>query len=104
MISFILAISYVIEVFLHLFTGAQVWTPFKELYHTVQYAIQHRQQDAIQDLEMALRRHRTEFIALLQNPVRKWMKMFTVEEDIYWLISVHLPVAYLLLLLLLKLN
>ena len=50
-------------------SGARVWGPFKELYHTVELAIHRRQPEAIQDLDIVLRKHKTDFISLLQNPV-----------------------------------
>ena len=46
-----------------------MWSSFKELNRTVELAIQRRQQDAIQDLEVVLRKHKPDFVSLLQNPV-----------------------------------
>jgi len=60
--------------------GARVWTPFKELHHTVQAAVQQHQHDAIQDLDMALRRHRTTFISLLTNPARNQANRTALQQ------------------------
>jgi nuclear pore complex protein Nup205 len=52
------------------FSAARVWSPYKELLCTVEAAIQRKQPDALQDLEVAIRKHKADFISLLQNPVR----------------------------------
>ncbi len=49
--------------------GARMWTPFKELHHTVEAAVLRKQPDAIQDLEKILKKHKPDFLSLLQNPV-----------------------------------
>ena len=48
-----------------------MWTPFKELHHTVEAAVLRKQPDAIQDLEKILKKHKPDFLSLLQNPVSK---------------------------------
>lgn len=52
------------------FVEARLWGPFKELEQTVQAAIHRKLPDAIHDLEIALKKHKPDFIALLKNPVR----------------------------------
>ena len=49
--------------------AARMWSPYKELYHVVDSAICRKQADAIQELEIVLRKHKPDFISLLQNPV-----------------------------------
>lgn len=51
------------------FVEARLWGPFKELEQTVQAAIHRKLPDAIHDLEIALKKHKPDFIALLKNPV-----------------------------------
>lgn len=51
------------------FVEARLWGPFKELEQTVQAAILRKLPDAIHDLEIALKKHKPDFIALLKNPV-----------------------------------
>jgi nuclear pore complex protein Nup205 len=50
-------------------TEAQLWGPYKELEKTVDAAIRKKQLDAVHDLEVALKRHKPDFISLLKNPV-----------------------------------
>ena len=50
-------------------TEAQLWGPYKELERTVEAAIRKKQLDAVHDLEVALKRHKPDFISLLKNPV-----------------------------------
>lgn len=51
--------------------AARVWSPYKELLRIVESALLRKQSDAIQDLELALRKHKPDFISLLLNPVSK---------------------------------
>ena len=54
-----------------------MWTPFKELHHTVESAVLRKQPDAMQDLEKILKKHKPDFLSLLQNPVsRLWLLGF----------------------------
>ena len=50
---------------------AGVWLPFKELANIVTSAILHKQSDSYYTLEATLKKHKPDFISLLQNPVRK---------------------------------
>ena len=50
---------------------AGVWLPFKELASVVTSAILHKQSDSYYTLEAILKKHKPDFISLLQNPVRK---------------------------------
>ena len=43
--------------------------PFKELNHVIRWAISHCEPEAHFALEEALKKHRPDFISLLQNPV-----------------------------------
>lgn len=47
------------------------WVPFKELNHVIRWAISHPEPEAHFALEEALKKHRPDFISLLQNPVRE---------------------------------
>lgn len=49
--------------------AARVWSPYKELFHSVENAIRRKQPDALHDLEVVIRRHKPDFISLLKNPV-----------------------------------
>ena len=53
-----------------------MWTPFKELHHTVEAAVLRKQPDAIQDLEKILKKHKPDFLSLLQNPVSSKLFFF----------------------------
>lgn len=46
------------------------WTPIKALSALVESAILKKQPGVKHDLEIALRKHKPQFIALLKNPVR----------------------------------
>lgn len=46
-----------------------IWAPFKELASVVNQAILKRQSDAFYNLEAILKKHKTDFISLLKNPV-----------------------------------
>lgn len=50
------------------------WVPFKELSHVVRWAISCPEPGAHFALEDMLKKHRPDFISLLQNPVREWMR------------------------------
>ena len=52
------------------FLAARIWSPYKELYHTVTAAVVQKQPDAIQDLAVILRKQKPDFISLLRNPVQ----------------------------------
>lgn len=49
--------------------GARMWGPYKELFQLVESAIIRKHPEATQDLEVALRKHKPDFYALLHNPV-----------------------------------
>ncbi|XP_064596049.1 nuclear pore complex protein Nup205-like [Liolophura sinensis] len=51
-------------------SGAQVWSPFRELNEIVENAIVRKQPDSAHNLGVALRRHKPDFISLLQNPAK----------------------------------
>ena len=48
-----------------------MWLPFKELASVVTSAVLHKQSDFYYTLEAVLKKHKPDFISLLQNPVRK---------------------------------
>ncbi|XP_035827391.1 nuclear pore complex protein Nup205 [Aplysia californica] len=50
--------------------GARVWMPFRELNGIVETAVTKRQPGAVHDLEMALRKHKPDFISLLKRPAK----------------------------------
>ncbi|PRD32161.1 UNVERIFIED_CONTAM: nuclear pore complex protein [Trichonephila clavipes] len=45
-----------------------LWAPYKELFSVVYNAIAQKDSSAVQDLEVALKRHKPDFICLLRNP------------------------------------
>ncbi|KAJ8032363.1 hypothetical protein HOLleu_25874 [Holothuria leucospilota] len=51
-------------------TGSKLWGPFKELYSVVDGAVSKKNPDAFNDLEAALRKHKPDFVSLLQNPAK----------------------------------
>ena len=51
------------------FTGARLWTPYRALYDVVVAAVFKHQPGSVHDLEMALRKHKPDFISLLKTPV-----------------------------------
>ncbi|XP_013384593.1 nuclear pore complex protein Nup205 [Lingula anatina] len=61
-------------------SGASVWVPYKELYTLVHTAITRKQSDAIHDLEVALRRHKPNFINLLQSSAKDSAQRETVKK------------------------
>lgn len=46
-----------------------IWAPYKELASVVNQAILKKQPDAFYSLEAILKKHKTDFISLLKNPV-----------------------------------
>ena len=48
---------------------AGVWAPFKELERVVHSAISQKQPEAYYHLENILKKHKPDFVSLLQNPV-----------------------------------
>ena len=48
-----------------------IWAPYKELASVVNQAILKKQPDAFYSLEAILKKHKTDFISLLKNPVRE---------------------------------
>ncbi|CAG5133814.1 unnamed protein product [Candidula unifasciata] len=64
--------------------AASVWAPFRELNDTVEAAVTRRQPGIVHDLEIALRKHKPDFISLLKKPAknaahRELVKKSTVE-------------------------
>ncbi|KAK6985388.1 nuclear pore complex protein Nup205 [Biomphalaria glabrata] len=49
-------------------SAARVWAPFRELNDIVESAVTRRQPGALHDLEVALRKHKPDFIGLLKKP------------------------------------
>ena len=66
---FVLAKKIIFKFWFLYLTEAQLWGPYKELEKTVDAAIRKKQLDAVHDLEVALKRHKPDFISLLKNPV-----------------------------------
>ena len=52
--------------------AARVWSPFKDLQDVVESAIHRHQTEAVHDLEVMLKRHKTDFLSLLKNNVGCW--------------------------------
>nr|XP_022287742.1 nuclear pore complex protein Nup205-like isoform X2 [Crassostrea virginica] len=59
---------------------ARLWGPFKELEQTVQAAIHRKIPYAVHDLEIALKKHQPDFIALLKNPPKNAMYRSAVQK------------------------
>lgn len=49
---------------------SSLWTPYKDLQQAVEAVLVHRDVEAVADFVAALRRHRRDFAALLENPTR----------------------------------
>uniref|UniRef100_A0A1E1X6K7 Putative nuclear pore complex protein n=1 Tax=Amblyomma aureolatum TaxID=187763 RepID=A0A1E1X6K7_9ACAR len=49
---------------------SSLWTPYKDLQQAVEAVLVHRDVEAVADFVAALRRHRRDFAALLENPAR----------------------------------
>jgi len=52
---------------------AGVWLPFKELASVISSAILHKKPDTYYTLEAILKKHKPDFISLLQNPVGSFL-------------------------------
>ena len=64
--------------------GTNLWSPFKELYITVNAALSNKLPDAYYELENVLRKHKPDFISLLQNPVSCILKgIFSDSNNIF---------------------
>ncbi|XP_022111764.1 nuclear pore complex protein Nup205-like [Acanthaster planci] len=50
--------------------GSNLWSPFKELLRTVHAALSQKLPDAFYELDAAIRKHKPDFISLLQNPAK----------------------------------
>ncbi|KAL3882663.1 hypothetical protein ACJMK2_028981 [Sinanodonta woodiana] len=48
----------------------RTWTPYKELQEIVEAAIHKKQPDAVHDLEVALQKHKPDFLSLLKTPAK----------------------------------
>ncbi|CAC5405169.1 NUP205 [Mytilus coruscus] len=60
---------------------AQLWGPYKELERTVDAAVRRKQVDAVHDLEVALKRHKPDFISLLRNPPKSPLYRDAVKKS-----------------------
>ncbi|CAH1799487.1 unnamed protein product [Owenia fusiformis] len=61
-------------------SAARMWSRYKELYNTVDAAIFRKLPDAVQDLDVALRKHKPDFISLLRNPAKNNAHRETVKK------------------------
>ncbi|GIY52226.1 nuclear pore complex protein Nup205 [Caerostris darwini] len=57
-----------------------LWAPYKELFNVVYNAITQKDASAIQDLEVALKRHKPDLICLLRNPSRSPIHRVAVKQ------------------------
>ncbi|GFS37681.1 nuclear pore complex protein Nup205 [Nephila pilipes] len=57
-----------------------LWAPYKELFSVVYNAIAQKDSSAVQDLEVALKRHKPDFICLLRNPPRSPIHRDAVKQ------------------------
>ncbi|GFN90055.1 nuclear pore complex protein nup205-like [Plakobranchus ocellatus] len=74
----------VTDMAVNLSDGARVWAPFRELHDVVEMAVTRRVPGAVHDLEVALRKHKPDFISLLKKPpkqsvLRELVKKSTLE-------------------------
>ncbi|ESP04618.1 hypothetical protein LOTGIDRAFT_237278 [Lottia gigantea] len=51
-------------------SAARLWGPFRSLYETVDAAVFQKQPNSAYDLEVALKRHKPDFISLLKKPAK----------------------------------
>ena len=70
--------------------AARVWSPYKELHHTIESAIVRKSPDAIQDLEVVLRKHKPDFISLLSTPV----SMMRIQQQTNMAVSIYIILRY----------
>jgi hypothetical protein len=61
-----------------------MWSAYKELYCTVDAAINKKQPDAIHDLDVALKKHKPAFLSLLTNPVSLYVYLCYGIVNILW--------------------
>ncbi|GIY47224.1 nuclear pore complex protein Nup205 [Caerostris extrusa] len=57
-----------------------LWAPYKELFNVVYNAITQKDASAIQDLEVALKRHKPDLICLLRNPSQSPIHRVAVKQ------------------------
>ncbi|GFQ91337.1 nuclear pore complex protein Nup205, partial [Trichonephila clavata] len=62
------------------FNDNTLWAPYKELFSVVYNAIAQKDSSAVQDLEVALKRHKPDFICLLRNPPRSPIHRDAVKQ------------------------
>ncbi|XP_046581767.1 nuclear pore complex protein Nup205-like [Haliotis rubra] len=62
-------------------SGARLWGPFKALYDVVDAAIYKRRPNSIHDLELALRKHKPDFISLLKTPAKNNLHREAVKKS-----------------------
>lgn len=55
--------------FFFIIDTSSLWVPYKGLYSTVFNAVVRKDPDAVQDLEVALKKNKPDLISLLKNPV-----------------------------------
>ena len=58
-----------------------IWAPYKELAGVVNQAILKKQPDAFYSLEAILKKHKTDFISLLKNPVHTYSCKYALDDD-----------------------
>ena len=58
-----------------------IWAPYKELASVINQAISKKQADAFYSLEAILKKHKTDFISLLKNPVCKLLYNIQAHND-----------------------
>ncbi|XP_078583598.1 nuclear pore complex protein Nup205-like isoform X1 [Branchiostoma floridae x Branchiostoma japonicum] len=59
---------------------ARVWGPYKDLYNTVDSAVWKKRLEAYHDLEGALRKHKPDFLSLLQNPAKNSQQRQQIKQ------------------------
>ncbi|XP_052238220.1 nuclear pore complex protein Nup205-like isoform X2 [Dreissena polymorpha] len=69
--------------------AARVWSPFKDLQVVVEAAIHKRQTDAVHDLEVMLKKHKTDFLSLLKNIPKNLTHREAVKKSVTVGLQVH---------------
>ncbi|XP_038064790.1 nuclear pore complex protein Nup205-like [Patiria miniata] len=60
--------------------GSNLWSPFKELLRTVHAALSQKLPDAFYELDAAIRKHKPDFISLLQNPAKNAQHRLQIQK------------------------
>jgi hypothetical protein len=55
-----------------------MWTQSKDLHNLVENTINSQQEDSLVDFEKALKKHRSDFSALLKHPVMIFLAFFNI--------------------------